>query len=96
MDPEYALNYINEFVRILKPRGLCVFQLPDKIEFRANYENFSENIEPVMEMYGISKDDLTKFIKQKGGKIIDIVEDQSCGPEIKSFRYFITKSTNIR
>jgi SAM-dependent methyltransferase len=28
MRPEYSLNYIKEFIRILKPGGLAVFQLP--------------------------------------------------------------------
>jgi SAM-dependent methyltransferase len=28
MEPRYALGYIREFIRVLRPGGLCVFQLP--------------------------------------------------------------------
>ncbi len=55
MEPQYAFNYIGEFLRVLKNEDLCVFQLPDKTENRANYEDFVEGTEPVMEMFGSKK-----------------------------------------
>lgn len=33
MAPEYALAYIAEFVRVLKPGGLAVFQLPERAQY---------------------------------------------------------------
>lgn len=30
MEPQYARNYIKEFLRVLKPQGLMVFQLPER------------------------------------------------------------------
>jgi len=30
MEPRYSKNYIKEFLRILVPHGLCIFQLPSK------------------------------------------------------------------
>ena len=31
MEPQYSGKYIEEFVRVLKPGGLCVFQLPGEV-----------------------------------------------------------------
>ena len=48
--------------------------------------------EPVMEIYGVPKDDLVKWIETHGGRIVQIQEDLSVGKEWESFRYYVTKS----
>ena len=45
---------------------------------------------PIMECYGIKQEDLVKFLKENGAKIIDISEDQGT-PGWISFRYCVTK-----
>jgi hypothetical protein len=47
--------------------------------------------EPIMEMYGVPKDDLVKWIEDHGGRIVDIQTDYSAGKDWESFRYHITK-----
>ena len=91
MEPGYFLSYIAEFVRILKKDGVLVFQLPDTVENRANYEQLTEATEPVMEMYGLSKEKVTQFLRETGGAVLDVAEDESCGKDLKSYRYFVTK-----
>ena len=39
----------------------------------------------------IQKADVTAFIEKNGGTILDVVEDLSCGLDLKSYRYFVTK-----
>ena len=44
MKPEYAANYIREFVRVLAPGGLIVFQLPSEI-LKPNLSNRETRLE---------------------------------------------------
>lgn len=48
--------------------------------------------EPVMEIYGVPKDALVKWIETHGGRIVQIQEDFSVGKDWESFRYYVTKS----
>ena len=91
MEPNYFLSYLSEFLRTLNKGGVLVFQLPDAMEERANYEQFTQDTEPVMEMYGLAKEATTRFLVEKGGRVLDVTEDQSCGKDLKSYRYFVTK-----
>lgn len=91
MEPRFFLEYIKEFIRLLKEDGVLLFQLPDTVENRADYEVYTDNIEPVMEMYGMGKSDITSFLEANGGIVVDAIEDKSCGPDLKSHRYFVTK-----
>jgi len=47
--------------------------------------------EPIMEIYGVPKDELVKGIESHGGRIVDIQQDFSVGKEWESFRYYVTK-----
>lgn len=91
MEPRYFLRYITEFLRILKYGGILIFQLPDTTENYAPYEQYTDEIEPVMEMFGKGKDDIVAYIEKHEGQLIDVVEDSSCGENLKSYRYFVTK-----
>lgn len=51
----------------------------------------AQKFKSAMEMYGKRKEELIKFIEQRKGKVLDVVEDLSCGIELKSYRYFVTK-----
>ena len=91
MEPTYFLHYIKEFLRVLKKDGVLVFQLPDATENRADYTEYSDDIEPVMEMYGMCRTEIVTFLETHGGVVLDVIEDNSCGPELSSYRYFVTK-----
>ncbi|MBU2515926.1 class I SAM-dependent methyltransferase [bacterium] len=91
MERRYILNYIKEFLRLLKPVGLLVFQLPSQIELKAGYQEFKPGMSPEAEMYGISKEKMFDYIKLNKGEIVDCVKDNACGKEINSLRYFVKK-----
>jgi len=112
MEPSYSKNYIKEFLMILTPHGLLIFQLPSGKRnqlpsgkrrsirqlikliippfFLGVYRNINRN-QPRMEMYWIKREDMVKFFEEKGGKIVDIIEDQSAGKNFVSLRYCVTK-----
>lgn len=49
------------------------------------------DFEPIMEVYGVPRDALVKWIENHGGRIVKIETDWSVGKEWESFRYFVTK-----
>lgn len=89
--PEYSKIYIKEFIRLLVPNGVLVFQVPYKKNIKNSFKTFIKKIIPgynylkyifkkiidgeVMEMYCIQKKDVEEIVNNCGGKIIDIVED---------------------
>lgn len=102
MEPRYSKNYIREFLRILAPHGLLIFQLPSE---RTRISRLVEHITPPvlrdlyrkkiydkrMEMYGIKREEVVKYLEESGAKIVDIKQDQSAGKGWVSFRYCVTK-----
>lgn len=91
LEISYQKNYTAEFVRLIKPGGLAVFQMPDQLERFASYREFKSNTRPEMEMHGMSTENVTSHIESCGGKVLQILEDDACGNLCRSFRYFVTK-----
>ncbi|OHB72547.1 MAG: hypothetical protein A2W23_03635 [Planctomycetes bacterium RBG_16_43_13] len=103
MEPRYSENYIKEFLRILAPHGLIIFQLPGKRIQTLN--NRIKRMMPAalldyynkiryggtMEMFGIHRDDVLRLLGDNGGKVIDLREDQGEVAGWISYRYFVTK-----
>lgn len=97
--PAYCKNYIIEFLRILAPNGLLVFQLPSEriqkilipnplldIYRQLRYGTFR------MEMYGMKQSEVIKFIEEDNRvEILDIKQDNSAsaGDKWLSFQYCI-------
>ena len=46
---------------------------------------------PVMETYGIPRDEVIELINLDGGRVVDIQRDKSVGEAWISYRYYITK-----
>ena len=113
MEPRYSKKYIKEFLRILTPQGLLLFQQPServveapalekmklKVKMtigtiiRSAVPTMLLNLyrkEPVMECYGIKKEELEAFLEMNGAIIVDIVQDH-CTPGWISFRYCVSK-----
>lgn len=44
MKPKYSKYYIKEFIRIMKPNGLLIFQQPSREKITGNNINWAENI----------------------------------------------------
>lgn len=99
MKPEYSKKYITEFLRVLAPSGLLIFQLPSEpitvwgkiawkylIPLRSSITG-----RPYMEMNHIPKEEVTDFLEKNGGTIIDVTQDEWAGTHFRSFRYCVTK-----
>jgi ubiquinone/menaquinone biosynthesis C-methylase UbiE len=103
MEPQYAKKYIKEFIRLLTPQGILLFQQPSalkvalpalvkvKIKIMMVANKIIRFADPTMECYGIKQEEVMNFLKMNGAKIVDIVQDH-CTPGWISFRYCVAKS----
>jgi SAM-dependent methyltransferase len=104
IDPVNAKKYIREFVRVLAPGGLLVFQLPGAAARRvarakhvmaAQLLWLSRRIgygpRPIMLMHGVKPEEVRILLEGNGARIIDISENQSAGRDWLSYRYCATK-----
>jgi SAM-dependent methyltransferase len=107
MRPDYAKQYIAEFLRVLAPGGCLVFGLPSRLRamwgparrvagrLYWQWQDFRAavgvRIPPRFEMHGIAQAEVLKVIARSGGKISAALADSSAGPEWISFCYFVTK-----
>jgi len=100
MKPEYSEKYLSEFIRILKPGGVIIFNHPSEIEryhhriseLFIKYVNKILNIffhKPIMEMYGIRKEKVERIIHSNGGKLL--LTKKSARSHWISYTYYVTK-----
>ncbi len=116
--PEAGIQYVAEFVRVLKIGGLLIFQAPSEqlpapeqpvmappvasvpitpaieepIVLPAAPTGVYENIEKLIDMHALPREQVVAAIEQSGGRILQVQEYNSAGPEWLSFRYWVTKS----
>lgn len=103
MKQEYSLNYIKEFLRILKPKGILLFQIPSKRLI--SWQTLVEIVFPkfivdfakkkiqgaVMDMHPIKKEKILMILKKNNTKILDLMPDKSAGKRFESFKYLVEK-----
>ncbi len=100
IEPRYSKNYIKEFLRVLAPQGLLIFQLPCKPESTYRIKRMIPTFlldvycrirfGGKMEMYGVDKDEIVSLLKENGAKILDIKQNQNIKGWI-SYNYCVTK-----
>ncbi len=114
MAPRYSQNYIQEFLRILSPKGLLVFQLPDapatlqRRTLRQLVKSRTPNtlltayrklrydgLKPVMQMYGVNKNQIVNLIEVSGADIVNIRQEPMGVEGWVSYLYFVRKSASI-
>jgi len=100
---KYIFSYIKEFLRILKPNGILLFQLPSKRLM--SWQTLIEIIFPkfvvdfakkkingaVMDMNTIRKEKIIDFLEKGHAKILDITKNKSAGKRFESFNYLVRK-----
>jgi ubiquinone/menaquinone biosynthesis C-methylase UbiE len=96
--PQYAKNYLREFMRVLSREGVLVFQLPSKHRGEPGSTSLQGVLsfnpgQPVMEMHGIEKNEVIQLLGENGGRVVHLVEDPSLGPSWESFRYWVRKDS---
>jgi len=106
IDPKDTMEYVQEFVRVLAPRGLLVFQLPSaplnplKASLKRSiatrllwlFRRCGYIRRPIMVMHSVKRESVVGLLQGAGAKIVDIREDQSAGTDWHSYRYCATKA----
>ena len=99
MKPVCSKRYIAEFMRVLAPGGLLIFQMPSenitlwgKILWKILIPlRYFLTRQPTMEMNCIPRTEVIDHLGKHGGIIIDVAQDEWAGKYFKSFRYCVTK-----
>jgi len=97
-----ARRYVREFVRLLRPRGLALFQLPSRLAsprlasrlgYRLNlWTRRGILLQPrLIEMYGVPCEVVRRDLEECGGRLVDAQLDLSAGPEWESWRYAVSR-----
>jgi hypothetical protein len=93
--PIYSKNYLREFLRVLNPEGILVFQLPSQLVNQTTSSRISQRPfdpdNPIMEMHGVKKEEVLNLLRHEGGSVIHLETDTSLGSEWESFRYYVRK-----
>lgn len=99
--PRNALRYVGELVRVLRPGGLLVFQLPAHMRMPwrllrplawARARLRARGPRPVMEMHGVPAGRIRRAVTEAGGSIVRLEGDGAAGPMWLGHRYWITRT----
>ena len=104
MPPRYSRRYIVEFMRVLAPGGVALFQLPSETRMpgsavgravRTFYYRFLWDIlhpdTPYMGMYGVPKDEVVRLLARNGGQLLHAGADPAAEPEWQGYRYMAAR-----
>jgi len=100
--PRHVRKYLVEFLRLLAPEGLLLFQLPGraicpypglvgKMRFRLERIRQLAQSPPLMYMNGIDCPRVVTLLEKHGGRVIEIESDRHAGPRWESYRYAVTR-----
>jgi SAM-dependent methyltransferase len=90
MTPHYEKCYLKEFMRVLKPGGVLLFQLPE-LSLTPEDRVIPADSGPIADMYGIPPVEVVKFVEGNGGRFLKIHYNVTSGEE-KSHIYIVEKS----
>ena len=102
MDKQLCKGYIREFLRVVSPKGIVIFQLPSHRSSTLQgqimrffpysiYRKLKYPGLPVVPMNAIRREELVRFLKDIEGEVLHVEVDQGGGPHWVSFRYCIMK-----
>jgi len=98
MPPRHMKRYLRGMVRLLRPGGLLIFQLPDHNHldladrvrsalYEEIYRKYVLRAEPSMSMYGLPKGQVIALVERIGCRVLDVTPNFMAGPEWTSYRY---------
>ena len=94
MRPRYARRYMREFLRVLAPGGLLLFQYPSKpIHFRLRLARWKALLSRPQPMYmnGMDREEVVTLLERGGARVLDIQQDDTAIPGYHSLCYAATR-----
>ncbi len=104
--PEYALRYIAEFIRVLRPGGITAFHIPGGKSHwpgsigaklytlrRVWFRRWWKRVRgrPAVDMHYIGEDIVRDVIEKSGGRLVDAVQQGSVRRSRFGMRYCVVK-----
>jgi SAM-dependent methyltransferase len=92
--PAYARRYMQEFLRVLAPGGLLLFQYPSEpISWRSRLGRWRAllSIPRPMYMNGMDRKEVVGLLERGGGRVLEISQDDDSIPGYHSFCYAVTR-----
>lgn len=92
--PGYARRYMQEFLRVLAPGGLLLFQYPSEpISWRSRLGRWRAllSIPRPMYMNGMDRKEVVGLLERGGGRVLEISQDDDSIPGYHSFCYAVTR-----
>ena len=92
--PRYARRYMQEFVRVLAPGGLLLFQYPSKpIGLGVRLARWKALVSRPRPMYmnGMDREKVVALLESAGGRVLEIQQDDDAIPGYHSFCYAVTR-----
>jgi SAM-dependent methyltransferase len=103
MQPRFIRRYLREFVRVVAPGGVIVFNLPSErigghvlermawfLRYRVLWSVLHRG-EPRMDMYGVPRKNVVRLMQNCGAELLAADPDIHIGPEWNSFVYMFRK-----
>jgi SAM-dependent methyltransferase len=84
MPADLQRGYVGEFVQLLAPNGLAVFQIPDGPQF--------DHDDPWLSMYGVPRATVEEWITAAGGALLDVEHLPDGSPAWTAYRYTVTRA----
>jgi len=105
MPPRHASGYIKEFIRLLQPNGLLVFQMTGrpttfvkKVAFSLLPDQMIRFLRMVkyrtahpIQVYRIRREEIVPLLEGMGARILEIIDETPPRGGWESFRYFVSK-----
>ena len=82
MPPHLQRGYIDEFIQLLAPEGLAVFQTPDGPDYQHPSDWLS--------MYGVPHDTVVRWVEEAGARLLDVELLEDASPTWLAYRYTVT------
>jgi ubiquinone/menaquinone biosynthesis C-methylase UbiE len=106
MRARYIKKYLEEFLRILKPSGLAIFQLPSRLTINSPIKRLKQYLRshlptflikwwahgrPWMDMNAILKEEVICFLENHRAVVLNVTQNGSSGDYWQSFSYTFKK-----
>jgi ubiquinone/menaquinone biosynthesis C-methylase UbiE len=102
IEPRYSLEYVREFLRVVRSSGAVVFQLPSPTRRQKMRDRIPRTLvkvgneiltirRPKMEVYGVEPDVVRQTVRDAGGEVLEQSTADGTTFRAEDNRYVITK-----